>query len=310
MRLLWLVLFKGCLINQAMMGKLQQIFITTFFSIFLGTLFLIPKTSEAAFSTTKKLNGCEFTAYITNTSGKKITSIGPNTSYYLVVEWLPGLGDNQACDNFDGAEIGWYSPGLIYSISPQYCNESAKLVGNKKQVKVSFKTAQDTVIRKYIIPQNGTIVCTEDEKRNEYADKLIQINGAIGSGGGGGGDTPPGDTPPGDTEPPTPLPPVDTSVNVTGVKNFDEVLGTLFNPLEDDFTSPGQIIVGFINIALLLAGILAVIFIIIGGFLMVTSAGNEGRIKQGKQTLIWAVAGLILTLLSFSIVAIVQSIIT
>ncbi len=117
-------------------------------------------------------------------------------------------------------------------------------------------------------------------------------------------------TDPNQTPPIVPLPPVDTSVKVTGVKDFDEVLGTLFNPLEDDFTSPGQIIVGFINIALLLAGILAVIFIIIGGFLMVTSAGNETRIKQGKQTLIWAVAGLILTLLSFSIVAIVQSIIT
>lgn len=295
------------------MSRLQQVFATFLTSIFIATLFLVPKTTDAAFATIKKLSGCEFTAYITNTAGKKITSIGPKTSYYLVVEWLPGMGDNQACDNFDGAEIGWYSPGLVPTISPQYCNQMAKLVGNKKQVKVSFKTAEDTVIRKYIIPQNGPSVCTEDEKRNEYADKMIMINGAVSAGGGGSGDTPPGDTPPGDTEPPTPLPPVDTSVSVKckdGVCDFDKKLGDLFNPLNENFTSPGQIIVGFINIALLLAGILAVIFIIIGGFLMVTSAGNEGRIKQGKQTLIWAVAGLILTLLSFSIVVIVQSIIT
>lgn len=103
---------------------------------------------------------------------------------------------------------------------------------------------------------------------------------------------------------------VDTTVGMKNIQDFDKSLGTLFNPLSEDMTSPGQIIVRITNIALMLVGILAVIFIILGGFLMVTSAGNENRLKQGKQTLIWAVAGLILSLLSFSIVAIVQSIIT
>lgn len=99
-------------------------------------------------------------------------------------------------------------------------------------------------------------------------------------------------------------------VGIGAVPKFDEKIGTLFNPLDENMTSPSQIIVRLINIALFLVGILAVLFIIVGGFLMVTSAGNETRLRQGKQTLIWAVAGLILSLLSFSIVAIVQSIIT
>lgn len=106
---------------------------------------------------------------------------------------------------------------------------------------------------------------------------------------------------------------IDTTIGIkceNGRCDFDKTLGTLFNPLTSDMTSPAQIIVRFINIALLLVGIIAILFIIIGGFLMVTSAGNEDRIRRGKQTLIWAVAGLILSLLSFSIVAMVQSIIT
>jgi hypothetical protein len=101
---------------------------------------------------------------------------------------------------------------------------------------------------------------------------------------------------------------IDSGVDIQSETNFDEVLGTLFNPLNYD--RPENILVRIINIMLMLAGILAVLFIIIGGFLMVTSAGNETRLRQGKQTLIWAVAGLILTLLSFSIVAIVQSILS
>lgn len=103
---------------------------------------------------------------------------------------------------------------------------------------------------------------------------------------------------------------LDGKVGIKGIQNFDESLGKLFNPLPDNLTSPGQIILRLINIGLMLVGILAVIFIIIGGFLMVSSAGNENRLRQGKQTLIWAITGLILSLLSFSIVAIVQSIIT
>ncbi|HMR55613.1 MAG TPA: pilin [Candidatus Doudnabacteria bacterium] len=114
-------------------------------------------------------------------------------------------------------------------------------------------------------------------------------------------------TTPGTTPGQTPLPPVNTDVGIKVDTSFDTVLGTFFNPLEDD--RPEEIIVRIINILLTIAGVLAVIFIIVGGLMMVTSAGNENRLKNGKQTLIYAVLGLILTLLSFSIVAIIQTII-
>ena len=53
--------------------------------------------------------------------------------------------------------------------------------------------------------------------------------------------------------------------------------------------------------------IAAVLFIIIGGFQMVSSAGNEERLLRAKKTITWAVLGLVFALLSFSIIAIVKN---
>ncbi len=120
-------------------------------------------------------------------------------------------------------------------------------------------------------------------------------------------------TPGGTTPDPTPgQTPVDTSV---GIKcnpepcDFDRSLGSFFNPLDDGVTVPG-LIVRLINIVLMLAGMVAVIYIIFGGFLMVTSAGNQTTLTKGKKTVMYAVAGLIVCILSFSIVAVIQSIIS
>jgi hypothetical protein len=79
----------------------------------------------------------------------------------------------------------------------------------------------------------------------------------------------------------------------------------LYNPLpEENLTTMFLLIVrGFIAIL----GIWAVMFIIIGGFRMITAAGNEETYGQAKKTVTWAVLGLIVAMLSFSIVAIVQN---
>ncbi len=52
----------------------------------------------------------------------------------------------------------------------------------------------------------------------------------------------------------------------------------------------------------------AVIAIIFAGFRMVISAGNEEAITQAKKAITWAILGLVIALLSFSMVAIVQNI--
>lgn len=67
----------------------------------------------------------------------------------------------------------------------------------------------------------------------------------------------------------------------------------------------------FLNIAkgfLAIIAIWAVMFVMVGGFRMVMSQGNEEAYGAAKKTVTWAILGLVVALLSFSIIAIVQNI--
>ncbi|MBL8030849.1 MAG: hypothetical protein JNK33_00785 [Candidatus Doudnabacteria bacterium] len=81
--------------------------------------------------------------------------------------------------------------------------------------------------------------------------------------------------------------------------------GQIVNPIS--YNSLGELIVAFIRFLLIMVGSLSVLFIIIGAVRMVTSAGNEKAVTAGKQTVQWAVLGLVVALMSFSIIAMVQS---
>lgn len=65
-----------------------------------------------------------------------------------------------------------------------------------------------------------------------------------------------------------------------------------------------------INWALYLSAIVAVIFIIIGGFMYITSAGNESQATKGRTTLVNALIGLTIIVLSYLIVQIVYNFLT
>lgn len=78
----------------------------------------------------------------------------------------------------------------------------------------------------------------------------------------------------------------------------------LYNPLPT-----GDLTTMFLLIAkgtLGLVAVWAVIFIIVGGFRMVTSAGNEEAYGVAKKTVTWAILGVVIAVLSFSMVAIVE----
>ena len=83
---------------------------------------------------------------------------------------------------------------------------------------------------------------------------------------------------------------------------------TLYNPIKDASNLTElllKIMRGFIYIT----GIWAVAFIIIGGFKMVISQGNEEAVTAAKKSIMWSVLGLIVVLLAFSIIAIIQNLI-
>lgn len=63
-----------------------------------------------------------------------------------------------------------------------------------------------------------------------------------------------------------------------------------------------SIIINILNAIIAVAGLVAVIFIIIGGFNYMTSAGDSGKTKKAKDTILYAVIGLVICVLAFAIV--------
>lgn len=68
-----------------------------------------------------------------------------------------------------------------------------------------------------------------------------------------------------------------------------------------------QFVKKIIDWALYIAAIIAVIFIIIGGYMYITSAGDPGKAGKGRTTLVNALIGLAIIVLSYLIVQIVYN---
>jgi len=64
-----------------------------------------------------------------------------------------------------------------------------------------------------------------------------------------------------------------------------------------------SVINSFVNYFLSFLGLLAVMMIIYAGILMVSSAGDEEQSKKGKTIILWAVIGIVIILLSYTIVS-------
>lgn len=62
-----------------------------------------------------------------------------------------------------------------------------------------------------------------------------------------------------------------------------------------------------IRFAVLSVGLLAILGVCVGGITLMISAGNETMVQNGKQTLFYSILGLVLVILSYVIVATVQS---
>lgn len=75
-------------------------------------------------------------------------------------------------------------------------------------------------------------------------------------------------------------------------------------------TRVSDFIIKIINIALTVAGLVAVLFLIIGGFRYITSAGNEETAEQAKKIITNAIIGIVVIILSFVIVRVISNALT
>lgn len=67
-------------------------------------------------------------------------------------------------------------------------------------------------------------------------------------------------------------------------------------------TGISDVLVGVLNAVIGIAGIIAVIFIVVGGITYMTSAGDPGKTKKAKDTILYALIGLVVCAMAFAIV--------
>ncbi len=79
-------------------------------------------------------------------------------------------------------------------------------------------------------------------------------------------------------------------------------INNIFNLFPDQNASLPEIVQGILNWIFGIIGIIAVIMVILGGFKLMTSTGDPGRVKKGKDTILYGIIGLVIALLAFAIV--------
>lgn len=63
-----------------------------------------------------------------------------------------------------------------------------------------------------------------------------------------------------------------------------------------------------IQIALLVAGSVAILFLIAGGYRYIVARGNEEAVEAAKKTISGAILGLVIIILSFTIITVIAQV--
>lgn len=74
-----------------------------------------------------------------------------------------------------------------------------------------------------------------------------------------------------------------------------------------DETSLNSLMQNVINLLITIIGIISVIMIIVGGIRYTTSGGDAGQTKSARDTIIYAVVGLVVAIMAYAIVNFVLS---
>lgn len=172
----------------------------------------------------------------------------------------------------------------------------------------------------YCGPDN---TCQEDCASNatwNSVGKACVPNG--GTGAGGGSNSGPCDNPAfvrnsvGVCIYPSPAGPVGTSAQCNNDPKLIYQNGVCL-PADQNCTtgicassSLTDLLVKVIKILLGLAGVIAVLILIVGGFWYITSSGNEEQVEKGKKAIINAIIGLVVVMLSYAIVTIISTTLT
>lgn len=100
-------------------------------------------------------------------------------------------------------------------------------------------------------------------------------------------------------------------VNATGNDLFDESCkgsgGSVLCRPTNSLFGPNSFFTSIVNAFIYVIGAVAVLMIVIGGFRYVVSGGDQGSITSAKNTILYAVIGLVVAILAYTIVNFVVS---
>jgi heme/copper-type cytochrome/quinol oxidase subunit 2 len=73
--------------------------------------------------------------------------------------------------------------------------------------------------------------------------------------------------------------------------------------------SLSDLIANVIRVLLIFAGVIAIVFVIIGGYQYIVSGGNEETAEKGKKTLINAIIGIVVIVLAYAIINVIVNLV-
>ncbi len=91
--------------------------------------------------------------------------------------------------------------------------------------------------------------------------------------------------------------PQDTQQGLTSVRSLFGTSGSFLQ-----FNTAGQLFTFIIRTMLAFAGLIAIIYIIYGGYIMISSSGDPAKYKKGRNTVGYAAAGIAVVVLAYVIV--------
>ncbi|HEY8886515.1 MAG TPA: hypothetical protein VIM31_03410 [Candidatus Microsaccharimonas sp.] len=96
---------------------------------------------------------------------------------------------------------------------------------------------------------------------------------------------------------------VPASAYAAGSVIADQCVGVTDSAVcKDQNAKPSDLISTIVNTLLFIIGALSVVMIIVGGIFYVTSNGDSGRVTLAKNTITYAIVGLVVAFLAFAIV--------
>lgn len=91
---------------------------------------------------------------------------------------------------------------------------------------------------------------------------------------------------------------------------FNGAFSWITNSNIDRFCTASGLAIFVIQTIISFSGVVAVLFLIVGGFFYLTSAGNEEQAEKGQKILTNAIIGLVVIVLAYALVAIIGSVVT